>query len=88
MEGKCFIPIPCNSILNMVHENINKICIPSEFIEQIYNCGQTGTQRGDSNSNHWKIYIGGKVLSTVHTTEVKAKPARGHAILLKIVDGS
>ena len=47
-----------------------------------------GHKGGDSNSNHWKIYIGGKVLSTVHTTEVKAKPARGHAILLKIVDGS
>ena len=79
---------PCTTVLKFSEKNENTFCIPSKFIEQIYNCGQTGTQRGDSNSNHWKIYIGGKVLSTVHTTEVKAKPARGHAILLKIVDGS
>ena len=30
-----------------------------------------GHKGGDSNSNHWKIYIRGKVLSTVHTTEVR-----------------
>ena len=34
-----------------------------------------GHKGGDSNSNHWKIYIRAKVLSTVHTVEVRPEPA-------------